>query len=380
MADTYVGTSAAIAQKIWRKALIHQAERHWLTHLLISKDEDAAIHMQEETSRESGDTVQVRFSPTEDQPGFGENDDIEGNEAALTFSYDEYKIGYRAFAFSQRSPMSQQRVNINLKKSALHKHPILWKRYRERSILAQLGGAQYLNTAAGLAAIQAIDTEYVPLVTDDNNLTGMNAAAAIDSNHLFYAGGKTTAADVAGESTAIMSLSLIDNLEEAANSRKSMDYPIPRCHLGCYVLIISTEAKKQLRQSTAAGTWGDFQRARLEGGLPWMDSEFVKGALGYYNNTLVVVSDYLPRAWDSADTPLVNTRMNLFLGAKAGCIAYGQGYTGGDHLDWTEQVRNYKTWGSATDTIWGCKRTTFDNLSGTSETYGCLGLVTYVAN
>ena len=44
-----------------------------------------------------------------------------------------------------------------IKKAALQKHPVLWKRYRERAIFGQLGGATFLNSAAGLAAIDDID-------------------------------------------------------------------------------------------------------------------------------------------------------------------------------------------------------------------------------
>ena len=378
---TPIGTSSSVAQKIWRPLLNHQAERSWISHLLIGTDEDSCIQLQEEPSKQHGDTVQVRFSPTIEQPGFGEDDDIEGNEADLRFDFDEFKIGFHAIAFKQRNQMSQQRININIKKAALQKHPVLWKRYRERSIFAQLGGATYLNSAAGLATIDDIDPDYLYLTNwSDNRLTGMNAAVAFDSAHIVYAGAANSTADaVRQDTTATMSLSLIDSLVEKAETRAALDYPIAPTNHGYWILVISPEQKKQLRRATSSGDWADLQRAMLEGGLPWDDSEFKRGAVGVYNNTLVMVSDYLPRGRDSADAPEANTRVALFLGAKAGVVAYGQGYTDGQHIDWTEQVSNYKVWGSSTDSVWGVKRLTFPNIAGTAQTYGCLALVTYVA-
>lgn len=378
---TPIGTSSSVAQKIWRPVLNHQAERSWISHLLIGTDEDSCIQLQDEPSKLHGDTVQVRFSPTIEQPGFGEDDDIEGNEADLRFDFDEFKIGFHAMAHKQRNQMSQQRININIKKAITVKHPVLWKRFRERTFFAQLGGATYLNSAAGIANAAVLDPDYTYVNNwSDNRLTGMNAAVAFDSAHIVYAGAaNTTAALVGADTTATMSLSLIDSLVEKAETRAALDYPIAPCSLGYWILVISPEQKKQLRRATSSGDWADLERAKLEGGLPWDDSEFRKGCVGIYNNTLIVVSDFLPRGRDSADTPEANTRVALFLGAKAGVIAYGQGYTDGQHLDWTEQVRNYKVWGVSTDSVYGFKRLTFPNISGTTQTYGCLALVTYVA-
>lgn len=381
MASTSIGTSHDIAQKIYRKGLIVQAERHWLKEILVGTSEDSAIVLQEEPSKESGDTVQIRFSPTEEQAGFHEDDTIEGNEAALKFHFQEFKIGYKAWAWSQRNQMSQQRVNIDIKKAAIQKAPLVAKRYFERATFAQLGGATYLNSAAGLTDIQALDNVYDNFVITADNLTAMNPATAIDSSHQLYAGGLTTSALVGADTTATMSLSLIDDLVEKAETSAALDYPIaPVGNLGYYVLVMSIEQGRQLRAATSSGDWADLQRALLEGGKDWESSEFKRGAFGIYNKTVLCTSDFLPRGVDSssATNAIANTRRALFLGAKAGVIAYGQGYTDGQHLDWTEQIRDYKVWGVSVDTVWGCERTQFKNLSETLQTFGLLALDTYV--
>lgn len=384
MAYTSIASTDDVAQKIYRPVLTHQAERSWIAEYLWGTDDEAAVQVQDEPTRLRGDTVQVRFCPTEEHAGFGEDDDIEGNEASLKFRFHEYNLHSWAHAFAQRNTMSQQRVNFNLYKAALQKLPILWRRRWERSLWNQLGGAQYVTTAAGLAAIQAIAADarlYNNLTHRDNNLAGGNAVETIDENHIRRAKGSATAAAVAADTTAVMSLGEIDELRVRAESAGYMDYPIAPTSTGYYYLVISPEQKRQLRAGTSAGDWQDLQRALLEGGQDYKKSGLATDVVGLYNNTIIVCSAYLPRGWDTVDTPLVNTRRAIFIGAKAAVWGWGEGYAGeNNHLDWIEQTRDYRKKGVAAESVYGCKRLTFPNLSGTTETFGSMVLETYVPN
>lgn len=369
---TQIGTDHGIAQKIWRPALNHQAERSWITQLLTGDEEDSIIRIQDEPQRQAGDTIQIRFSPTIDQPGFGEDDDIEGQEASLRFDFDEMKIGYWAFAYSARNQMTMQRVNIDTKKAALQKLPVNWRRYRERSIFHQLCGSTFVNNSTGLAAAAVIDPEYARFTHKNFNMGAMNEVVAVDANHQVFAGDATSFATIGTDDT--ISLELFDRLVEKSKSARGVDYPIAPTNLGYWLAVISVEGERQLRAATSTGEWADLQHKLLQGGAPWAKSALATGGvLGVYNNVLIVVSDFLPRGVDSGspNAPVANTRTGLFLGAKAACMAYGKGYTGeNNHLDWTEQIRSYKVWGVAADSVWGCKRTIFPNLDGDDETYG----------
>ena len=61
-------------------------------------------------------------------------------------------------------------------------------------------------------------------------------------------------------------------------------------------------------------------------------------------------------------------------------MAYGEGYAGGQHLDWVEQIDDYRRWGVLADSVFGLKTTVFANSSGTDEYYGSLVISTYSAN
>lgn len=365
----------ALTRVAFRRGVTHMAERQWIMRELVGKGDQDVLQLQEELTKERGDTIRMKFSPTRDQAGFGSNDAITGNEPTIDFSYDDMKIGYIAMAYALRDPMVQQRVDIPLKATMMAKLPILWKRYFERNVMYQMAGFTPANTDAGLvnAGLPDLRTggaEY--------RMGGMNQIVAYDAAHQYLAKDKANVAAVAADTTCKMSLSFIDELEHRAASQDYLDYPILPGPSGYYYLIISTEARKQLRLNVSPGDWQDITRARLEGGEKWKDNAIFGAFLGRYSKTVIAVSDYVPKAVSSdSAVPQANTKVGIFLGAKSGCLAYGAGYNGADHLDWSEQVTDHKNFSVAVDSVWGFKRTTFDNLSGTKETYGSLLLTHY---
>lgn len=360
MGATSISTSHEISQKIWRPALAHSAEVQSLGMHFLGEEEDAGIQLVHDLNRNAGDKIQRRFSPTRDPSIFLENDTIEGNEDSLTFDSDELTINYAAVAYSQRNQMSQQRVNINLKKAALTKLPYQWRRIWDRGIFNQLAGYMPANTVTG----------YVN--------SCMNAVVKVDATHHVRPSTHTTDELVAADTAALMSLDLIDKLMVRTESNAYLDYVIPPTSSGYYYLVIHPEQKKQLRDTTAAGDWSDLQRALLEGGLDFSKSALSRGFVGLYANCVIVVSDHIPLGVkDADDTVQANTRRAVLIGANMGWMGFGKGYDDDSHLDWTEQVRDYKVWGVTADCVFGMKRTIFKNLAGVDQTYGGLVLTTY---
>lgn len=359
MAATSISTSNPIAQKIYKAGLIHQAEVASLFMSLVGDEDDAAVCLIDDFSRQRGDTVQVRFSPTRDTTPFLENDEIEGNEESLDFDKMEFKIGYAAFAQAMANQMSQQRVNVNIKKASLTKLAIKWERYWNKNGFNQLCAYTPVNSTAGYA------------------LSGFNAVVSIDSDHIIRAGNQAT--DQAITSADVLDLDLIDELMTRVQSTAYLDYPIAPTSSGYYYLIVHPDQARQLRQNTGDTGWRDLERAKLEGGMGFEGSALEKGFLGIYNNVVLVASDYITKGVQSADstTAVANTRRAVLLGSKAAYMGFGETYTGGDHLDWREQIRDYKRWGVMADSVFGIKRTEFQDLSGSLQTYGLMILTTY---
>jgi N4-gp56 family major capsid protein len=361
MAATTVPSGSNIAQTAWRPGLVHEVERQ--AHMLgfVSSEDDAAILLIEDLSKKRGDSVQVRFAPTDDtHDGFTENETAEGFEQKITFYPDNLKIGYLREVFAQQEAMSQQRVNFDLKKAAFIKASAWWARRFELSILNQLAG---YTPAMGAAP----STNY--------RRTGMNAVTAVDATHVYRPNSIANDESFTNVAANYMTLATINHLVLMAMTKAELTYPIAPCSDGFYHLVMHPYQWEQLRNSTSTGEFSDITKAAMTGSFADAKQKFERGWLGVWNNVKLHVSDYVPNGVNSGDsTALVATcRRAVFLGAMAAVVAFGEGYTDGQHLDWIEQTRDYgTTWGVQADSVFGVKRTIFN-----SQTYGCLVVPTY---
>jgi len=364
MAGTVIGTGNTLTQSTWRALLCHEAERQAHMMSFVGEEEDSAIVLINDLSKVRGDSVQIRFSPTDDShDGFGEGETIRGRELSVTFNTDSLKINWLAEAYAEQGPMTQQRVNFDIKATSFYKLKTWWSRRFEESLLNQLGG----NTVASTGLFKRV---------------GMNAVPTTDNNHKVYGGGLTTDDLVGADTTAIMTLDLIDDCVLKAQSKSELSYPIATCSDGWYHMVVHPYQWKQLRQNTTSGQWEDITRAVLEGGKSYEKSAFNRGWLGSWNNTKIHVSDYVPNGVEDSDsTTAVGTcRRAVFLGAKAAHIAFGEDFAGGDHLSWIEQVDDYVVFGILAGSVLGMKTTRFNNSSGTAENYGCIVVPTYATS
>lgn len=372
-----IATGSPLTRVSFRQWITHAAERQFIMRELVGSagQEDSVFILQEELTKNAGDTIRMKFSPTREQAGYASNDTITGTEGTVEMSYDDMYINSIGFALGLTDQMAQQRLVTRLKALVAAKFPVLWKRYWERNIIHQMEGFTPANTNAGLIAAG------MPWASTKSiyAMSGMNAVVAVDANHTYYAGDNTTPEAVGADASLGMSTRWIEELELRAASQDYLDYPILPGPDGNYLLIISPAARQDLRINSSAGQWQDITRARLEGGEAITKNHMFNPFLGTWSKTTIIVSDFLTRAVSSSDpaATVAHTKCALFLGAQAGCIAFGRGYNGSDHIDWKEQVADYRKWGCFTDSIYGFKRTTFENLSGTKETYGSLLLVHY---
>jgi len=367
-----IGTSNALTQRVWRAGMTHEAERQCLAMGFLSEDEDAAFYLYDDLTKEAGDQVRVKFSPTDDtQDGFGDSDTIEGNEEDLEILEDTFKIDYLALAYKQRGQMSQQRTNVDLKKSAFVKLSVRWARRWEQWVFNQLCGytpASWLTD--GVA--NGVGTNY--------KRTGNNPVTQYDSAHIWRPTGIT--ADESLTTSHRMTLSVINEVLMTATSKRFITYPLTPASDGYYHLFLSPRHWFRLRENTTAGQWADLTRAQLEGGQQWSKSGFKRGHLGTYGQVKLHVTDYVTYGVNSSTpaTAVTGVDRAVLVGARALHMGFGQDYASQDHLDWVEQVRDYRKWGVAADTIGGCKRTLFALPNGgATQTYNAFLIPTYEA-
>lgn len=360
----YVGTNSALAQKMWRPGVTHEAERQAIGMGFVSPDDDSGVVLIEEPSKKRGDKVQINFSPTNDQDGFRDQDTVEGNEAEVDTVSDELLIDYLGFAWRTRGAMSQQRVDFDQKKQIYTKAGRLWARRYEECFFNQLCG-------------------YTPAMgagQDDYRRTGNNAVTAPDDQHIYRPDGNTTDQALAAASTDRMSLDLLTEVYAQAISKSTMTWPIAPCPDGLYHVFLSVRQWQRLRAGTSPGEWGDIERAKIEGGKRYEATGFARSFLGIWNNMALHVSDYITNGVQSAapETAVTGVDRAVFLGARGAHMAFGQGYADGDHLDWSEKVSDHRKWSILVDSIFGLKTTVFDD-NGTDRWYGAIVIPTYEA-
>lgn len=366
MAGAYISTNSELAQKKWRPGVTHEAERQCLAMGFVSGDDDSVVVLLEDLTKERGDKIQIRFSPTEEQAGFRDEDDVEGHEREVNTVKDEIAIDYQGFAWKTRSVMSQQRVNFDQKKQIFVKAGKLWKRRYEECFFNQLAGF----------------TPAMGATQDDYRKTGHNAVVAPDAQHIYRPGATTDDESMTGIDADRISLSHLTAVLARAMSKDEITWPITPGPDGLYHCIVSTRQWKRLREDSNPGEWQDVERAKMEGGKAYEKTGFYGSFLGIWNNIALHVSDYVTKGVDSGDATLAVDDVDraIFLGSRAGHWAYGEGYASGDHLDWTEQTRDYKKWGILVDSVFGFKTTIFPDESGDTTVdryYGCIVIPTF---
>lgn len=355
MAATIINTGDAISQKVWRPGLIHEVERQTIGMNWVAKGDQNAFMLLDDLTKKRGDIVQIRFSPTDDSDGLSEGDQITGNGQKVRFFNDELKISWLGESWELESPMSQQRVNFDLKQTVFNKASIWWRRRWDESIWNQMCGFTPSNTAGF-------------------KRTGLNPVVEYTSTHRIFSdpsglGPYITDEAVAADTTAIITLDDINTALLRMQSKSFLTYPIAPAQDGFYHIVISPVGWKQLRDSSTAGDWEDIQLSQVKGGVDYTSTGLARGFMGIYNNVKIHVSDYITNGVNSiSGLSEPNTRRAVIFGQKAASMAFGEGYAQDGHLDWHEEVFDHKRWSLLVDSVYGFKRVAFD----TTTAYGSI--------
>lgn len=351
----YIGPNDAITQRIWRPGITHEVERQTFGFSFVGKDEDSPFMLLDDLTKNRGDLVQVKFSPTGDSDGLGVGDEVFSRGQEIVYYNDELRINYLGQSWRVDSPMNQQRTNFSLKQTAFNKAAVWWRRRFETAIWNQMAGYTPANTQG------RVTYEY----------TGSNAVTAHDAAHIHRPNSRSNDQTLAAGDE--LTLDLINDMVLRAQSKSYLTYPIAPDVEGYYHLVIHPINWHQLRTNSTSGEWEDIQLSRIKGGEKYEDTAINRSHLGTYNSVKIHVSDYTPNGVSSADGSSVSAvRRCIFFGQKAGCIAFGEGYANDGHLDWSESVQDHKKWSLLVDSVWGFKRTIFN-----SQSYGSMVLPVY---
>lgn len=332
MAVTDIGDNSPQNVQRWAKKLFRESIGKTFMRKFMHGGERAILCLVQDLEQGAGDTVKYDLLMQMEGAGVDGDTRMKGFEEALVYHQDEIKIDQKRNGHAFRT-MSQQRTVHNLRTDAKTNladwFAVKYDRYM-LSYLAGTAGDDPKNVASELP------------------FAG-NALQPPDAAHVYAPG-------------ATMSLKFIDYLVEKA---KTIDPLIRPCMVdgeAKFVLLLHPYSVAELRTTAGDNEWALIQaRAGARGGK----NPIYTGALGEYAGVVLHESEYIPRT--GGGTPLTH---NLFLGAQAGTIAFGNSYKRlgrttmgkGSHFSWFEDnTEDYgNETGVAAGAIFGVKKARFN--------------------
>lgn len=356
MSYTSFGVNDTNAVKLWSKFLA-KAERDSLDIApLMGDDDNAIIHVKEETEEGAGDkvTFSLRARPT--QAGITESETAEGNGESLSFYADALYINELGCNMASRSEntIDAQRVPFDLRQQCKNAAADWWKDRKSATFFNQVCG----NTAQ-------TNTKY----------TGLNATTApAGTTRQIWAGTATT--DQGLTSSDIFTLDLVDEAVAAARTGSNMVRPVTIGGQKKYVAYLYEDQVTSLRANAANGQWMDITKFSYSG-VDVAKNPIYNGSLGEYNGVILRRSQDVTKGCNSstATTAVSNTRRAVLLGAQAACCAFGMKHQGGK-FRWNEELLDHKRKLEVSSfSIWGMKKAVFN-----STDHGVVVISTYSAS
>jgi N4-gp56 family major capsid protein len=335
MADTSYGVNHPLAVKLWSKKLFHESLKSTYFGRFMGTGSDNLIQIKSETSKSAGDKITFGLRMQLAGAGVAGDDTLEGNEESLVTYNDAVYIDQLRHAVVSGGKMSEQRVPFSVREEARMGLQDWFAGRFDTAMFNQLAGRSDLT-----------DTRY----------TGSQVPTAPTLS--LVGGGEGTEASLSATTTHSLTLRMLDKCVARAKTLSPMIRPIMIGGKPHYVAFIHPNDTYQLRGQTSAGQWADIQRAAMEGGKI-SDNPIFTGALGVYNGVILHESAYIP---NTVDVAAGNTdyRRNIFCGAQAGAIAFGQGHSV-NKMKWDEELFDYgNKLGVSAGTQYGLKKTVFN--------------------
>lgn len=338
----------AAVENMYGIGLTFEAERSCVIMRFEGSDSNDAGQMIERPGNGRGDTVTINFSrPNDDEEPKQATSNTIGEASSGSTLTDSIQLRYQKLDTGILNEInSQNLVSWSIREREIARLARQWSVMYERWRLNQLAGNTVVNANAA----------------KDYNLSGCNATVAPDTNHWYFCQATgtsySTEAAIAADKNAIITSRVIQEIEKRAGSKDYVKWPIAPCNTPYgmhYVLIVSPDGFQQIRDNSPSSDLYDLAKADIQGGAAWDSSPLVNGGGFIYSNTLVLRSDFLPKGITSGAYQ-ANSRRAVFFGANAWHTLYGDGFTDGNHLGYSEH-RRLREWWALADTISGVKVT-----------------------
>lgn len=361
MAVSHYLTGDPEVMKLWAKYVQTEALKSTQMFKYFGDDERSLGVIQSDTQKGAGDRVSIPLRMRLTGAGVTELMPQEGNEEALVTHVDSVTINELSHATRRHKGISDQRVPWDVGMQMATALTDWWAERWDETCFNHLCG-------------------YTPVT--DERYVGFNSVVAPSSGrHLWCSEDHTS--DQTLDSDDVFSLVHIDRAREIATTGGSGGLvrlrPIKAAMANggygdMYVCFLHPIQVRQLRTSSTQTQWQDIQNALLNGGYI-KDNPLFTGALGVYNKTVLVESEFITQGVHSGTGAAVaNTRRAVFCGAQALGAAFGKGF-GPQQAKVTEELFDYqREVGQNLLNIFGIKKSRWNSVD-----YGTIVLSSYAA-
>jgi len=353
-------TSHALVPQQWSEGLEAEVLKKISYTGLIGKRSDSLLQWKDQLSNKPGDTETIGLRMQLGDAPKSSSDSVEGNEQTLTVYDMSYSIDEVVDAVRFKNVVDRQRVTFDMRDEAKAGLADQLSNAWDVSLFNQLGG----NDSESRGVFIGHNT-----ILDHQGVTGQDHYINAES-------GTTVDEDL--DSGDIFNLALLDIAVERAKTLSPAIRParIPGFDRPLYVCFVHPYQVSSLRRTAASGhNWAGIQMAAMQGGKV-NENPLITGALGVYNDVLLVESNRVPVGVNSSTDAAVSTvRRAIFCGAQSAVIGWGR--LGGTprRFRWVEKQFDYdREYGVAAGFLGGIKLTQFNG-----KPFSTIVLATYAA-
>lgn len=337
MAETYFGTNAAQTVKRWSRMLWRESIHKMWSSRLQGTGPDSVIQRLTDLEANAGDEIKWDLLMQMSQYGVVGDNEIAGMEEELTYVQDAIKIDQRRLAHAFRR-MSSQRTLHDLRADARSNLADRFATIDDEILFAYLAGTAGDNAAL---AAELAGTGFAGNALLDPDTGG----ATPDANHFIDDSGSDFSTDA------------VDKCYEKATTITPLMRPARVDGQEIFVMIVHPYCITDLRITTGGQLWRDIQAAA---GVRGSQNPLFTRATGMWGNVLIHESVRIPITSGVAH--------NLFLGAQAGAIAFGNAYAKPKQtqygtqnmMSWSEEEKDHGNRMSvAAGKVYGIKKASF---------------------
>lgn len=363
MAGKSIPYGSSQAQQMYISGLVLESERSARVFAFTGSEDNSAGVVLEKPGAQRGNNIKLYFRPTvHDRIPKPRNVNILGTEATRTELEDDIDLRYFVMSDGAVENMTDQmEVDFDLIENEQISMAKETGEIYERSVMNQLCGYTPVNATA---------------TYPDYGWSGGNIVTEPDSDHWFFCpdnnGTNANEAAVAADPNSILTNRVVDEVVMRMRSLDYVDWPIAPARVPfvpggeAYICLCKGVGMLQVRNNSTDSDVYDLSKAAIQGGLPPQLSNLTTGQGFYLNNVLYLESDFCTFGTDgtAGSTTTANRVGNVnravILGARAFHVVYGESFTGGNHLGYSEH-RQHRRLSMLTDTVWGCKAVLVNN-------------------